>query len=523
MRHRTHLWLITPVLAMAIATGCNKQDAADTDAGAHGKEEAGHVEGEHGGDIVLTADAAKIAGIEVRQAIRMPMQGEFKVSGTVTNTSRGKAVVTPPVDGRITKLYVALGDKVRAGQPIATLQSGDLAEATAAISEAQQLTIAAEANAREAVSQVELANAKHRTSRQNLTRQQQLARAGAFAQAPLQEAQKSLNEAEAELETAQQEQVVHEAQLERAERLFKEELISRTELEQARLEVRQDSTRQQQASRQIELAREAMKRETSIAKQGLLNAREVQAAEAEVRAAYLEIRQATIRAQSARSAVVGANVAVRNARLNYAALSGGSRAGGAIVTVLAPIAGVVAHLETTIGQAVERTTEICEIENLRSVLIVASVPEKQISLVRKGGRAQATVSSYPNRTFHGVVQVVANRLDPKTRTMPVQVLVDNSDGALRADMFATVAIGVGSSDMVLAVPRGAVIDDGDRRLVYIAEEGGKYEEKVVEVGRIQGDNIEIVSGIESGQKVVTKGAFVLKSERLKSELKGHTD
>jgi Cu(I)/Ag(I) efflux system membrane fusion protein len=88
-------------------------------------------------------------------------------------------------------------------------------------------------------------------------------------------------------------------------------------------------------------------------------------------------------------------------------------------------------------------------------------------------------------------------------------------------MFATVALGVGSRSMALAVPRSAIIEDGDRRLLYVEEEEGKYEEKVVELGRMQADLVEVISGLDRGSRVVTKGAFVLKSEKAKGELKGH--
>jgi RND family efflux transporter MFP subunit len=181
---------------------------------------------------------------------------------------------------------------------------------------------------------------------------------------------------------------------------------------------------------------------------------------------------------------------------------------------------VVTHREATVGQAVERTTEICEIENLRSVLVTASVPEKEIGKAVKGARAQLTVKAFPNRIFTGVVQVVGSRLDPKSRTMPVHVLVDNADGSLRTDMFATVSLGVGASNMALAVKRSALVDDGDNKVVFVDKGGGKFEEIPVEVGRTRGDSVEIVSGIEPGANVVVKGAFVLKSEKNKSELKG---
>lgn len=173
------------------------------------------------------------------------------------------------------------------------------------------------------------------------------------------------------------------------------------------------------------------------------------------------------------------------------------------------------------GQAVDRTAEICEIQNLDSVWVTANVPERDVAKAVKGSRAQVTIAAYPNRVFPGVVQVVGNRVDPKTRAMPVQVLVENRDGALRSSMFARVSIGVGSSSLALAVPRSAIADDGERRLVYVAEEGGKYEEKEVEIGRSKGDLVEIVRGLEPGARIVTKGAFVLKSEKVKGELKGH--
>jgi multidrug efflux pump subunit AcrA (membrane-fusion protein) len=88
-------------------------------------------------------------------------------------------------------------------------------------------------------------------------------------------------------------------------------------------------------------------------------------------------------------------------------------------------------------------------------------------------------------------------------------------------MFASVSLGVGSSSRALAVPSSAIVADGDRKLLYIAEDGGKYEERVVETGRVQEDLIEIVSGLDIGDRFVVKGAFVLKSEKVKAELKGH--
>jgi cobalt-zinc-cadmium efflux system membrane fusion protein len=381
--------------------------------------------------------------------------------------------------------------------------------------------ISAQAAVREAKSEIDLANSRLEAARETLGRQKAFARTGAFSQPALQTAQRELADAEAELERGKQDQAVHQAQLERAERLYSQELISRTELEQAKLEVETDKIRQRNAERRIELAKATNEREQRIATQNLANNREIQTAEADVRAADLELQQAKIRHASALSGVTSASKGVEAARVAYAAQAGGSRAGGGTLVVSAPISGTISYVEVTLGQAVERATEVCEIQNLRSVWIAANVPEKQVPLVRKGATAHATVSAYPGRIFNGVVQIVGSKLDPKNRTMPIQVLVDNVSGALKSEMFATVALGVGSRSMALAVPRSAIIEDGDRRLLYVEEEEGKYEEKVVELGRMQADLVEVISGLDRGSRVVTKGAFVLKSEKAKGELKGH--
>lgn len=507
-------------LSLALA-GCGRAPADEHAHEEPGHEEAGHDEAGHSGDIVLTAEAAKIAGIEVETARSVMMQGQLDIPGTVTSTSQGKAVVTPPAAGQITKLFVRVGQSVQAGQPIAIIQSGDLAEAAGRISQAERDVFSAEAAAKEARAQVDLANGRLRTAKQLLERQRAFAKTGAFSQPALQAAQKELADAESELERGVQDQEVHEAQLERAERLYKQELISRTELEQARLEVSTDKIRQKNAERKIELAKATYERERTIADRGLANSRELQAAEAEVRSANLEVQQDKIKLNSALADIVGARKGLSAARAGYQAYAGNGRASGGSLTVTAPIAGTIVDLESTIGQAVERSTEICEIENLRTVWVVGSVSDKQVGLARTGGAAQVRVAAFPGRVFLGTVQVVGNRLDPKTRAMPVQVLVENRDGALRAGMFAKVALGVGANSNALVVPRSAIVEDGDLRKLYIAEEGGKYEEKVVELGRVNGAYVEIVKGLEPGARVVTKGAFVLKSEKVKSELKGH--
>lgn len=503
-----------------VACGKGPQDSTEV-LGEHAGEEHG---GESHTDIVLTPDAAKTAGIEIVTVSKASLQAEIKVPGVVASTAKGRALVTPPIDGKVSKLLATVGDVVRKGQILAIIESAGLATGVSAITEAERSLLTAEADLKRSNAELNLAKGRLRTAKANFERQRELAKSGAFSQPSVQEAERNLNEAESELQAVQADEAVHSTQLDRAERLFKQELISKSDLEMARLALAQDRVRHAKADRSLQIAKSTLDREKLIASKGLLTAREVQGAESEVRAANLEVEREKISASAAQSAVVGAKRAYQNAKANYAALAGtGNHASGSSVSVVASMDGVIAHREVSVGQAVERTTELFEIDNLTSVWVTASVPEEQISKVHRGTPVQVRTAAYPDRVFVGAVEVVGTRLDPKTRSMPVQCAISNADGALKPDMFTEVRISYGSRSDALVVPSSAVLQDGDESIVYIAEDGGKFEKVVVSIGRVQGNSIEVLTGLETGQKIVVKGGFVLKSQAQKDELKGHED
>lgn len=521
MKHR--IYLVSAICIALGVLGCAKSAMPEEDShvGEHSAE-AGHEAGHE--DIVLTAEAIKTAGIVIAVAKQVPMQAEIKVPGVVASTAKGRALVTPPVDGKVTKLMVTSGDRVRRGQPLAVIESVDLAQAMSAITEAERSVQAAEAEVNRSESEMDLARAKFRSAESNLRRQQDLGKAGAFSQPSVQEAENKLNDAEGDLQSAKEDESVHKARLERAERLFQQELISRSDVEEARLSLTQDQVRRAKAQRALDLALSGLAREKKIAEKGLLTAREVKTAESEVRAAHLELEREKIGVRGAHAALAGARHALRSTRASYSAMKGnGNRPSGSSVTVVAPMDGIVAHLEVSNGQAVERTTELLEIDDLRTVWVTASVTEEQISRVQRGSPVQVRTASYPDRVFPGIVDILGTRLDPKTRSMPVQCVVQNVSGALKPDMFAEVRMSFGSSSPALTVPESAIVRDGDENLIYVAEAGGKFEKRTVELGRTQGKLVEILKGVERNENVVVKGGFILKSQAKKDELKGHED
>lgn len=495
--------------------------------GEHAEE--GHAEGEvaggeHGGLIKLDADAVKTAGIRVEVARTVPLGVSLTVPGTVEVGPNRGAKVTPPVPGKIVRLVANVGQPVRAGQTLAVLDSVEIAEGHAAVRQAESGVKQAQASLQTAQTSVQQARTTLRSAETALLGQQRLAKAGVFSQPSLQAARAAVADAESELLQAQTEAQSHTTVLARAGRLFKEQLIARAELEQAQAEQLQDATRVAQAQARVNTAKQTLAREDRLAQGGLLSRQALQTNEAEVRAARGAVQRAVQEEQVARTALIAARSAVSAAQANLEAAEGNghTEGEGGRLTLYAPISGMVTNRNATLGEAVERTSALFVIESLQSVQVIASVPERDVARVRAGQGVEVTVSAYPKERFTGVVQSVGSRVDEKTRALPVRILVQNPNGRLKPDMYASVMLATGEKAGALAVPASAVGEEGDERFVFVQENGG-YERRNVTLGRANGGLVEVLSGIKAGEAVVTEGVFVLKSEDTKAELKGHDD
>lgn len=526
-----NLWMF--VVAAAILTGCSGGAKPGVDEHGHSGEEHAHGASEkaetdeHGHSdehsdeqVKLSDEATKIAGIETTVVRVENFQQFLQVPGTVSSTDNGRAVVTPPVSGRVVSISARLGDTVRQGQTLAVIESPELSQAWSAIADATRLRDAAKSDVHQARSEVELSVAKLSAARKNLAQQRELAKAGAFSQAPVQQAQNELNDAQSELLSVQEERATHAEQLRRLENLYRDGIVSKSELEAARLELQQDQIRLDRAKARIEIAKATYEREKNIASRGLLNARELQSAEADVRSSELELERSRIRIRAAESALANANRAIANAQAVYRSNSGTGSTSVGRVSLVAPLSGVVTHLDVTRGQAVDRTQVLMEIENLRSVWVTANVPERDAEKVRKGAFVSIQVASLPDREFEGIVQVVGTRVDPKTRSIPVQCLVTETRRQLKPDMFGKVFIGIGQVRPSLVIPKSALVFEGGKSFVF-AKHGDAFEKHEVVLGDQDANRVVVLSGIEEGETIASKGAFILASEQKKSELKGH--
>ncbi len=181
---------------------------------------------------------------------------------------------------------------------------------------------------------------------------------------------------------------------------------------------------------------------------------------------------------------------------------------GAVFSLNSPIDGVVVERTATIGATVGTDANLFKIINLSRVWIDANVFEKDLERVRYGQEVKLTVPAFPEATFVGKVILVNSVVDPDTRTVKVRTEVPNPDGRLKPDMFANVAIVTDLNRNAISVPQSAVLEDGGKSVVFVAENGG-YKKREVTAGIKGNDQVEIINGLAAGDKVVVKGNYLL--------------
>lgn len=220
---------------------------------------------------------------------------------------------------------------------------------------------------------------------------------------------------------------------------------------------------------------------------------------------------------SAASSVAGARVAVSSARRHLLILGLNDSAIDALASkpnlasvfsLTAPISGIVVERNATVGATVGSDASLFKIIDISSVWIDANVFEKDLERVRRGQEVRVTVPAFPGVTFLGRVILISSVVNPETRGVQVRTEVSNADGRLKPDMFANVEIITDVRRAAVSLPQSAVLDDGGKKIVFVATDKG-YEKHIVTTGIQSNDRVEILDGLQAGDKVVVKGNYLL--------------
>ena len=186
------------------------------------------------------------------------------------------------------------------------------------------------------------------------------------------------------------------------------------------------------------------------------------------------------------------------------------------LTVHAPQDGVVIGLEAADGMYLTPSVRALSITDLSTVWLIVDVFERDIGRLRHDKRAHARFEHLPGRVFEGAIDYIYPELDPKTRTLPVRLRFDNSEGLLRPNMFATVTLEPAETREAVTVPAEAVIRTGRAERVILKTGDGTFRPRLVTTGLTDGfgagGRTEIVQGLAPGEEVVASAQFLIDSE-----------
>jgi cobalt-zinc-cadmium efflux system membrane fusion protein len=256
-----------------------------------------------------------------------------------------------------------------------------------------------------------------------------------------------------------------------------------------------------EAQGMLKLARRNFERVSELRKENI-------SSEKEFLQAKQEIEAADIRAQGA----VG-----KLTRLGTATGRGGR------LVLRAPMDGSVLVMHAVSGEVARSELALVTVGDNTAVWVWADLYERDIATVQRGqaaGKLAASVAvkAYPGDEFPGTVDLVSPAMDESSRTVKVRVEVKNPDGRLLAGMFATVKLFLPGTDETLAVSRNAVLEDEGRAFVFVHHKGEYYVRRPVITGRAWATWVEVKKGLAEGQTVVDDGAFLMKSDVLRSKM-----
>ena len=261
---------------------------------------------------------------------------------------------------------------------------------------------------------------------------------------------------------------------------------------------------EREAEELAKIAEENFAREKRLAAQGISSRKELLEAEAELRR-----MQSAVRSAQTRLRVLGADH-THDASGQFA--------------VTAPFAGQVVARDVSLGEMVGPEDTLFTVADLSRVWIELSIFERDLARIRVGQSVAVRTAAYPDRVFQGRIVFVGSILDQTKRTVAARVEIPNADGSLKPGMFANASVQVGAGGpTVVVVPQDAVQEVEGKKVVFVpGDKAGEFRLQPVEVGDpLEGDRVTIRSGIMPGTRVVTRGAFALRSELAKGEIGEH--
>jgi cobalt-zinc-cadmium efflux system membrane fusion protein len=181
--------------------------------------------------------------------------------------------------------------------------------------------------------------------------------------------------------------------------------------------------------------------------------------------------------------------------------------------VVAPRSGVVLDIGAASGEyskSLDAPQPLCTIADISTVWALGDIYERDFASLKMGEQAQVSLDAYPNQKWPGRVGVLSDAVDPTTRTLHLRVVLSNPDGRIKPAMFGSIRV-LRSSSQGIVVPASAVIREGNEAHIFVDKGSGHFERRSVKLGRAFDGSLEILSGVNPGDSVVSEGALLLRN------------
>jgi membrane fusion protein (multidrug efflux system) len=178
--------------------------------------------------------------------------------------------------------------------------------------------------------------------------------------------------------------------------------------------------------------------------------------------------------------------------------------------VFAPFAGIVSSRQVSPGQVITRNTPLTWLVDLDTVKVEVKVPERYLRQLKAGQPLEFSVAAFPGEKFHGEVYFISPQIDESLRTALVKARISNPDGKLRGGMFASLDLTLQLRDAAIVIPEPALMSNGDNFSVFVVDEKGNAQVRMIEVGLRLAGKAEVTKGLKPGEKVVVEGTQKLR-------------
>jgi membrane fusion protein, multidrug efflux system len=170
----------------------------------------------------------------------------------------------------------------------------------------------------------------------------------------------------------------------------------------------------------------------------------------------------------------------------------------------APLTGMVNQLFVDEGEFVDKGKPFVDLVNVDKIKINVNVPELDVRHLKVGQKTMVRVDAFPDRELLGVIDFVAYKADPATKTFHVKVIVDNQNHEVRPGMIARVAFLRRVIPDALAAPIFSIVDKGGERILFV-EKDGMVQARTISIGAIEGDKVQITKGLQPGDHLIVTG------------------